>query len=282
MDPAVRKSAANGIWLCNVHAREIDVDEKRFPEALLHRWKRRARQRAYAARGLQTEPPEPRALIRHTAWLGDATDRPIVHRFVADFMSDTGAQWLWPGDAYDAIRMALYELVLNAVEHGGADGVHLRARGFRIDLVYVGCDFNPNSLSMESGDGGAEAMLHLHSVLGDSLTVAYTHNGAVATIRLIDVGSAGPNQPCAIRSSDLVPGWEVAFEACDAVHVFVGGLMSFSDISSVGERLQHAASQKRLVVHGFSEPLAESAARRFPELSVVKRRKLADDQLPTS
>lgn len=34
-----RKSAANGIWLCDRHAREIDSDHVRFPEPLLRDWK---------------------------------------------------------------------------------------------------------------------------------------------------------------------------------------------------------------------------------------------------
>ena len=34
-----RRSPANGIWLCDCHAREIDADRARFPESLLREWK---------------------------------------------------------------------------------------------------------------------------------------------------------------------------------------------------------------------------------------------------
>ena len=37
--PAHRGSAANGIWLCLKHAREVDADVSRFPAAELRRWK---------------------------------------------------------------------------------------------------------------------------------------------------------------------------------------------------------------------------------------------------
>ncbi len=69
---------------------------------------------------MQNEQQEPRELIRHTAWLGDSTDRESISQFVLHFMGDTGAHWLWADREHDAIRMTLYELILNAVEHGAS------------------------------------------------------------------------------------------------------------------------------------------------------------------
>jgi len=37
-----RHSAANGIWLCQIHAKEVDNDEAVFPEHLLRVWKQLA------------------------------------------------------------------------------------------------------------------------------------------------------------------------------------------------------------------------------------------------
>lgn len=45
--PEERSSAANGIWLCNRHAREIDADQACFPAPLLRTWK--ARTEAFVA-----------------------------------------------------------------------------------------------------------------------------------------------------------------------------------------------------------------------------------------
>ena len=41
-----RKSYDNGIWLCGVHAKEIDVDVIKYPVQLLKEWKRKAIERA--------------------------------------------------------------------------------------------------------------------------------------------------------------------------------------------------------------------------------------------
>ena len=273
MDPEVRRSAANGIWLCDVHGREIDGDARRFPERLLHGWKRRARARAFANRGMQTAQREPRELIRHTAWLGGATDRSLLSQFVLNFMADTGAHWLWGDRERDAIRMSLYELILNAVEHGHASRLHLRARGYRIDLVYLGPDFNPHDLLVETGNGGAEAMAYLHSVFADSLSVAYQHNGTIATIKFIDVRGGGPKQPCATNLLGLSDGWVAEFRFCAAVHVFIAEPKSFSDLTSIGNRVEELVRdrpERRVVIHGLTEPLAESATRRLPGVVVVQ------------
>src|SRR4051812_2163316 len=39
MTDAQRSHISNGIWLCRLHAREIDTDEKEFPNELLRQWK---------------------------------------------------------------------------------------------------------------------------------------------------------------------------------------------------------------------------------------------------
>ncbi len=273
MDPQVRKSAANGIWLCNVHAREIDIDEHRFTTSLLHGWKRRARRRALTSRGVPAREvvPDVRAMIRHASWLGDKTSTSEIHLFVARFLNDVGAHWLWSGTAYDAVRMALYELILNAVQHGEATHLHLRARGYRIDLAYVGSDFDPNVLVEMEGNGGSQAMRHLRGTLGETMSVAYTHNGTVATVRFIDVGSAGPNQPCALRGRDLRGPWTVRVENCDVVHVFFSGLLSFSDVGAVHRQLVAMPPTQRAVLHGLSAPLAEFATQ-LPNVSVAPTR----------
>jgi hypothetical protein len=42
-----RRHFDNGIWLCQVHAHQIDHDEEHFTVELLHRWKREAEERAF-------------------------------------------------------------------------------------------------------------------------------------------------------------------------------------------------------------------------------------------
>jgi len=44
--PEERKSIHNGIWLCKICARKIDLDEISYPVELLHRWKQQAEEAA--------------------------------------------------------------------------------------------------------------------------------------------------------------------------------------------------------------------------------------------
>lgn len=57
MDSAQRRSADNGIWLCQTCAKLIDNDEIRFPVAKVREWKARAE--AAAARNLERRPSRP-------------------------------------------------------------------------------------------------------------------------------------------------------------------------------------------------------------------------------
>lgn len=46
LTPEERRSAANGIWLCQMCAKLVDDDDDRFSAELLHEWKRNAEQSA--------------------------------------------------------------------------------------------------------------------------------------------------------------------------------------------------------------------------------------------
>jgi hypothetical protein len=59
--PEERSSTANGIWLCDRHARQIDADQARFPVSLLHDWK--AQTEAFVAGG-NPSPSLPRISLR--------------------------------------------------------------------------------------------------------------------------------------------------------------------------------------------------------------------------
>lgn len=48
---AQRRSINNAIWLCSIHATEIDANKERYPASLLHEWKRKAEALADAEKG---------------------------------------------------------------------------------------------------------------------------------------------------------------------------------------------------------------------------------------
>lgn len=79
-----RKSAANGIWLCDRHAREIDSDQSRFPASLLRDWK--AQTEAFVAGG-NPSPSLPQISMRTLTGLRLIQGRTIDHDN-ADFYRD--------------------------------------------------------------------------------------------------------------------------------------------------------------------------------------------------
>jgi hypothetical protein len=87
--PEQRANAANGIWLCSMHADEVDVDDARFPAELLKQWKTEAERAADLA--LQSQPAASAAevllaaasdLLSHPQKLPDGTwlNRPEIER----------------------------------------------------------------------------------------------------------------------------------------------------------------------------------------------------------
>jgi hypothetical protein len=77
-----RKSAANGIWLCDRHAREIDSDRARFSESLLKDWK--AQTEAFVAGGNPT-PSLPQITLQTLAGLRLIPGRIINQENADDF-----------------------------------------------------------------------------------------------------------------------------------------------------------------------------------------------------
>lgn len=270
MDPAIRKSAANGLWLCKTHAGEIDVDENRFPIHLLHKWKRRARARALAARGKPEawRPSRREDLIRHTRWLKFPANRDSIHYFVSDFLSDSGAPAFWDKDHHEAVSLAIYELTLNATQHGGADRVYLRSRGYRIDLVHNGTNFHPGELLLRPGRGGTAAMHHLTEVFGNNLSFKFRHNGTAATTQLIDAGIAGPGHPCAVLTSPegfaSVLG---SLKGCSTVHVFPHRRFSFSDGPDLEPSIVDLSPTTQIVLHNTSQSVVEFFKKTYPRVS---------------
>lgn len=270
MDPAVRKSAANGIWLCGTHAREIDVDANRFPIHLLHKWKRRARARALAARGRPEAwtPSRREELVRHTRWLKHPANRDKISAFVSDFLSDSGASALWDNTHHEAVLLALYELILNATTHGGANNLYLRSRGYRIDLVHIGTDFHPRELLLSPGRGGTAAMENLTKVFGNKLSLKYRHNGSVATTQLIDAGIAGPSHPCAVATSpgDFTRVLE-NLKGCSTVHVFPHRRFSYSDAKYLEPSITDLPSDTEIVLHNTNQSVVEYFKTTYPRVS---------------
>lgn len=269
MDSDVRKSAANGIWLCNTHAREIDVDEHRYTIRLLHSWKRRARIRALAARGRPKSwaPTRRQELIRASRALRLPVPDPDIGEFVDGFMDDVGGDAFWVQERLECLRLALYEVALNAMQHGGATMLHIRSRGYRIDLVHDGANFNPTALIGRAGDGGTAALEYLVELFGNDLTLRHKYNGDVVTLQVIDVSVAGPEHPCAVN---LSPSWvhdnRGTIDSCTVIHLFPQKPMRFSDGKHLAISVSGAPQDKVYVLHDTNPKVIEHLRKSMPIL----------------
>jgi hypothetical protein len=63
-----RRHQSNGIWLCEIHGKQVDSDDQHFTVEMLRKWKQRVEDQSfrailapYAARNLRIEPAEPDA-----------------------------------------------------------------------------------------------------------------------------------------------------------------------------------------------------------------------------
>jgi hypothetical protein len=146
-----RRSIGNGIWLCQNDAHLIDTDDSRFTTELVRSWRETAEALARRRQGL----PDPataaanRRLSVHSRRLGPAR----LREDVAEFLYDIGAATRW-GSYFDAVRVFLIELGLNAFSHGKASEIELSSDGKRVRLWEVGAPFGIIELR-NAGRGGA-------------------------------------------------------------------------------------------------------------------------------
>lgn len=89
LSPEARRDIANGIWLCQSHAKLIDDDELTFTDAVLQEWKDTAeKMAALEARGYSVRRANPFAELEHKApalvaeMRDDLTKEPLVRQFI--------------------------------------------------------------------------------------------------------------------------------------------------------------------------------------------------------
>jgi hypothetical protein len=109
LSPEERRSQANGIWLCAVHAKQVDSDEQHFTVERLRKWKAKAEKAAFDAltTGIARIPPviidlglDPQAL--QALGLKDADIDNLLARLVEAGERDISAFKLtrrWPNHA---------------------------------------------------------------------------------------------------------------------------------------------------------------------------------------
>ena len=246
----------NGIWLCQNHAKMIDDDEIRYTRDLLIDWRGAAEERAREEQGLPMLRVSggSRRLVAHRRTLGP--DQAELREGVHDFLVDVGAPYAW-GDHYELVRMVLYELALNSVEHGGTQAVELESRAGMVTIRDQGQRFGVDDLRA-GGEGGYQSITDLETDAAGTFALMYRFARGFNEWCVVDqIVSDGANTPCGI----LAPGLgrnELEFVAsevrrltdCPEVHLYPGRLWSYSDWGPVLRRLEAELGGRRLIVHG--------------------------------
>lgn len=132
LTPLERRSASNGIWLCQTHAKLVDNDESAYPVAMLRGWKSEAEAETSQMLAAGTAHVGPRLELRLPSSRGrdsllsfTNTDVPLVGRAaelteLETFLStDTSLSWwAWTGPAGAGKSRLALELCRRAVKAG--------------------------------------------------------------------------------------------------------------------------------------------------------------------
>jgi hypothetical protein len=268
-----RQALNNGIWLCQNHAKIVDDDEARYTRELLIAWRATAEDLAREEQGLPMlgMAGGSRKLVAYRTQFG--RDLLNLREGIHDFLEDVGATRAW-GDHYDLVRMVLYELALNAIEHGTAQQVEIESRPGMVMMRDRGQRFGIDDLR-KGGDGGYQSITDLETDAAGTFSLVYRDGHGLNEWSVIDqVISDGANTPCGI----LAPGlgrYEVEYavsevrrlQDCPEVHLYPGRLWSYSDWTPVLRRIKDELGSRVLVVHGVrnNTQMARLILRHVPE-----------------
>lgn len=270
-----RRSIENGLWLCQTDAKRIDDDEVRFPSDLLIRWSELAEDRARRELGRSESgvPVAERGIVPHRRSL--TLDRESLRHEVDAFLSDVGGKLAWQ-EHYELIRMLLFELGLNAVEHGGAHTLVVESSADAVSLEADGEAFSPARLQGEGG--GTVAHAHLSEHAAGTFTLRFQELGEGGRWTIVDeVIGGGPNTPCSVAPasprefSDLATVARLKeLDGCEQIHVYPGQLWSYSDWFMFLRMATAELQGVPLILHGLGRgsPIADHIEENFEGVSI--------------
>jgi hypothetical protein len=260
-----RSSGSNGIWMCQDHARLIDVDDPRYPVELLREWKRIAEQRPLAdAQGHGEFLYDLVSFSRHIA-ISDPTDLP---KLISEWSQDIGVEHTWGTRHAQAIEALVVETLLNASQHSSppATSALLNSHGRELSVEYRGLRFGVDELQQVDNPGGGSQVLKLvREELAQSLGVTHTFRDGVNAWHVSL--EQWPNDGCLWEVTKSPSDVDLSrLAGCDAVRLTLGGA---SLMISAPRRLLHEfarAGITRVVVidvsdsHILADAIKESAA----------------------
>ncbi len=254
--PEQREARDNGIWMCQTHAKGIDDDPGRYTTELLLAWRETAEERSREEQGrpMLADSGGSRKVVPFQRELSG--ERRTISESIERFLIDIGAPNAW-GAHFDLARMVIYELAINALEHGGAPTVTLQSRPGIVTLRDRGKTFGLQDLRA-GGQGGHQAISDLATNANGSFSLVYREDDEQNEWSLIDqILADGANTPCSLLL--LGPGTsEVAnaikqlesLASCHEVHLYPGRLWSYSDYYPVMGAIGQHLDGRTLVIHG--------------------------------
>jgi hypothetical protein len=274
--------------MCQTHAKAIDDDENRFPRRLLIGWRKHAEDLAAEELGRPiravTGRPIPGvvlfgahgALIPHHIHLRSSllATSGLLHKEIEQFLLDIGAPAAW-ANHYDAARLTLYELALNALRHGGAPEVDLKSSDGRVSLLDKGARFGLQDL-LRSGRGGQAAVLALSRRAAGTLDLVYEWSNGQNVWSIVDEDrGARKNNPCGLDVGHLAGYGNNAvsrlleLDGCDEIHVYPPRLWSFSDFYDLYYRVGPSLRGRALVIHNVDpkSSFAETLLKDVPNVT---------------
>jgi hypothetical protein len=275
--PEQRQAIENGVWLCQNDAKRIDDDEERYTRQLLVQW------RLAAERAAQDELGRPHGEPRnaHYPWIFDLrtiSNTPQLHDRIHGFLLDIGASVTW-GRHYDLLRMTIYEIAINAMEHGNAPCVKLTSGPGMVMISDEGSAFGLDELRA-GGRGGHQALLDLEEHAGRRFSVRYRRDGDKNDWSIIDESSSGGIEaPCSlvldVPRDELYRHIRVKIRplvTCSEIHVYGGFLWSYSDWARALETIRASVKATTIVVHGlpYDSHVANMMRERFDPVVIVE------------
>jgi hypothetical protein len=279
-DPAVsdvaRRSQENAIWLCQNHAKEIDDDEERYTRALLRDW--RAEAQSAATRDLGEAREQKDVETAPLVPLRRVVTRSHLRNGIDEFLSDVGAPTAWGRETCHSAWMALYEIALNATNHGGARFVTLESEPGLLSLSDEGSSFGPAELAaVTNPGGGTAALLAFREECNYRMTLGYRQTTAGNLWFIADRPTANPcalylNVPSRSQIRRVVEERLEILRSCDEIHVYLPRLWSFSDAEELVRVVQNQLDDvSRVHLRGsstMSKPLVAHVRAALPQVII--------------
>ncbi|WP_135213170.1 sensor histidine kinase [Vitreimonas flagellata] len=273
LTPQERAAYENGIWLCNTHGTLIDRDEVRFSAPLLCQWRDAAVRRAAIRQASGSVSNAEFDLFEHEITV---THSNLQETTVGQGFIDAGAPVFW-GPLSDAVRDFVFEVVQNALTHGGASRATVTFKPKSITVRDDGAAFDPSALpTMPNTRGGGLAFQALVRRGGDRLTMLFTHakDGNEYKLQFLRTRSdLTQHSPCAIDftwDTDrglLHPHVAERARDCSTLFVAVPDYMSFSRSMLLGDRLASWVGGRQVIFVGrsISQDVQEQLTRDVPD-----------------